>query len=104
MKFAVGQPVTRIEDTRLITGEGKFTDDLKLPDMVYGVFLRSPYAHAKITSISYEEALKMPGVVEIFTGERLQDEGLSHMSVIDFLQNKDGSKKIENKEEIKKFL
>ena len=91
MKFAVGQPVKRIEDTRLITGEGKFTDDLKLPDMVYGVFLRSPYAHAKITSINYEEALKMPGVVEIFTGERLQDEGLSHMSVIDFLQNKDGT-------------
>ena len=54
MKFAVGQQVTRIEDTRLITGKGKFTDDLKLPDMVYGVFLRSPYAHAKITSINYE--------------------------------------------------
>ena len=91
MKFAVGQPVTRIEDTRLITGEGKFTDDLKLPNMVYGVFLRSPYAHANITGIDYEEALKMPGVVDIFTGDRLQSEGLSHMSVIDFLQNKDGT-------------
>ena len=33
MKFAVGQPVTRIEDTRLITGQGKFTDDQKLPNM-----------------------------------------------------------------------
>ena len=91
MKFAVGQPVTRIEDTRLITGEGKFTDDLKLPNMVYGVFLRSPYAHANITGIDYDEALKMPGVVDIFTGDRLQNEGLSHMSVIDFLQNKDGT-------------
>ena len=39
MKFAVGQPVTRIEDTRLITGEGKFTDDLKLPKYgLWGVF------------------------------------------------------------------
>ena len=64
MKFAVGLPVTRIDDTRLITGEGKFTDDLKLPNMVYGVFLRSPYAHANITGIDYDEALKMPGVVD----------------------------------------
>ena len=48
MKFAVGQPVTRIEDIRLITGQGKFTDDQKLPGMVHGVFTRSPYAHAKI--------------------------------------------------------
>ena len=52
MKFAVGQPVTRIEDTRLITGQGKFTDDQKLPGMVHGVFARSPYAHAKIISIN----------------------------------------------------
>ena len=91
MKFAVGQPVTRIEDTRLITGRGKFTDDQKLPGMVHGVFARSPYAHAKIISINVDEAKKMPGVIDIFTGERLQKEGLSHMSVIDFLQNKDGS-------------
>ena len=91
MKFAVGQPVTRIEDTRLITGQGKFTDDQKLPGMVHGVFARSPYAHAKIISINVDEAKKMPGVIDIFTGERLQEEGLSHMSVIDFLQNKDGS-------------
>ena len=91
MKFAVGQPVTRVEDTRLITGQGKFTDDQKLPNMVHGVFTRSPYAHAKIVSINIDEAKKMPGVIDIFTGERLQEEGLSHMSVIDFLQNKDGS-------------
>ena len=91
MKFAVGQPVTRIEDTRLITGQGKFTDDLKLPNMANGVFLRSPYAHANILSIDIDEALKMPGVIDIFTGDRLKEEGLGHMSVIDFLENKDGT-------------
>ena len=91
MKFAVGQPVTRIEDIRLITGKGNFTDDQKLPNMAHGVFTRSPYAHAKIISINIDEAKKMPGVIDIFTGDRLQEEGLSHMSVIDFLQNKDGS-------------
>ena len=51
MKFAVGQPVTRIEDTRLITGEGNYTDDIKYANMCHGVFVRSPYAHAKITNI-----------------------------------------------------
>ena len=91
MKFAVGQPVTRIEDVRLITGQGNFTDDQKLPNMAHGVFTRSPYAHAKIISINIDKAKKMPGVIDIFTGDRLQEEGLSHMSVIDFLQNKDGS-------------
>jgi len=91
MKFAVGQPVRRVEDTRLITGKGKFTDDLKLPNTAHGIFVRSPYAHANISSINFEEALKMPGVVDIYTGERLKSEGLKHMSVIDFLQNKDGS-------------
>ena len=91
MKFAVGQPVTRIEDVRLITGQGNFTDDQKLPNMAHGVFTRSPYAHAKIISINIDKAKKMPGVIDIFTGDRLQEEGISHMSVIDFLQNKDGS-------------
>mgnify|MGYP006141883517 CR=1 FL=1 len=91
MKFAVGQPVRRVEDTRLITGKGKFTDDLKLPNTAHGIFVRSPYAHANISSINFEEALKMPGVVDIYTGEKLKSEGLKHMSVIDFLQNKDGS-------------
>ena len=91
MKFAVGQPVRRVEDTRLITGQGKFTDDLKLPNTAHGIFVRSPYAHANISSINFEEALKMPGVVDIYTGEKLKSEGLKHMSVIDFLQNKDGS-------------
>ena len=52
MKFAVGQPVTRIEDIRFITGQGQFTDDLKLPEMVHGAFVRSPYAHANIKNIN----------------------------------------------------
>ena len=54
MKFAVGQPVTRIEDTRLITGEGNYTDDIKFDNMCHGVFVRSPYSHAKILNIDIE--------------------------------------------------
>ena len=91
MKFAVGQPVTRIEDTRLITGEGSYTDDLKFPNMCYGAFVRSPYAHAKILKIDIEEAKKMPGVIDIFTADNFINDGITHMSVIDFLENKDGT-------------
>tara|TARA_B100001250_G_scaffold312165_1_gene274155 strand:+ start:3542 stop:5854 length:2313 start_codon:yes stop_codon:yes gene_type:complete len=91
MKFAVGQPVTRIEDARLITGEGSYTDDLKFPNMCYGAFVRSPYAHAKILKIDIEEAKKMPGVIDIFTADNFINDGITHMSVIDFLENKDGT-------------
>jgi len=91
MKFAVGQPVTRIEDTRLITGEGSYTDDLKFPNMCYGAFVRSPYAHAKIIKIVVEEAKKMPGVIDVFTADNFINDGITHMSVIDFLENKDGT-------------
>jgi Aerobic-type carbon monoxide dehydrogenase, large subunit CoxL/CutL homologs len=91
MKFAVGQPVTRIEDTRLITGEGNYTDDIKFEDMCHGVFVRSPYSHAKILNIDVESARKMPGVIDIFTNDSFTEAGITHMSVIDFLQNKDGS-------------
>ena len=91
MKFAVGQPVTRIEDTRLIKGKGTYTDDIKFQNMCYGVFVRSPYAHAKILSVDIQEAKKMPGVVDIYTGATFTNDGITHMSVIDFLQNKDGS-------------
>ena len=87
MKFAVGQPVTRIEDTRLITGEGNYTDDIKFEDMCYGVFVRSPYSHAKILNIDVESARKMPGVIDIFTNDSFTEAGITHMSVIDFLQN-----------------
>ena len=91
MKFAVGQPVTRIEDTRLITGEGNYTDDIKFDNMCHGVFVRSPYSHAKILNIDVENARNMPGVVDIFTNDQFSNAGVTHMSVIDFLQNKDGS-------------
>ena len=91
MKFAVGQPVTRIEDARLITGEGSYTDDLKFPNMCYGAFVRSPYAHAKILKIDIEEAKKMPGVIDVFTADNFINDGITHMSVIDFLENKDGT-------------
>ena len=64
----VGQPVKRFEDPKLITGRGAFVDDIKLPDMLHAVVLRSPYAHARIRSIDTSAARNLPGVVAVLTG------------------------------------
>ena len=55
-KFAVGQPVSRFEDPRLLRGGGRYVDDLALPRMAFGYVLRSPHAHARIRSIDTERA------------------------------------------------
>ncbi|MFC3712830.1 xanthine dehydrogenase family protein molybdopterin-binding subunit [Sphingoaurantiacus capsulatus] len=66
MKFG-GHSVKRIEDDRLLTGQGRYTDDVQLPDMAYGVTLRSPYGHARVASIDTAAAKAMPGVLAIYT-------------------------------------
>ncbi|PSR26374.1 MAG: carbon monoxide dehydrogenase [Sulfobacillus thermosulfidooxidans] len=74
MAQVIGQSLKRQEDIRLIRGQGQYTDDIKLPGMLYAYILRSPYAHAKILSIDTTVAETMPGVVAIFTGNDLKDE------------------------------
>jgi len=66
-----GQSVKRVEDARLITGRGRFVDDLVFPGQTYAAFVRSPYAHATIAGIDLEAAQDMPGVIRIFTGREL---------------------------------
>ena len=68
----VGKPIKRKEDPRLVTGRGVYVDDIKLPGMLYAAFVRSQYAHAKIKSIDASKALRMPGVVNVFTGNDLR--------------------------------
>ena len=65
----VGKRVKRTEDPRLIQGLAHYVDDIKLPDTLHAVFLRSIYAHAKIKSIDTSAAQKLPGVVAIYTGK-----------------------------------
>ncbi len=75
MKFGVGQSVKRVEDVRLLTGKGNFTDDLQRDGMLYGVTLRSPYGHAEIRSIDTAAALAVPGVVAVYTHDDVADYG-----------------------------
>jgi len=64
----IGQPVPRKEDMRLITGRGRYTDDLNVEGQAYAVMVRSPHAHAIIRAIDVRGALAVPGVVVVLTG------------------------------------
>jgi carbon-monoxide dehydrogenase large subunit len=75
-KYGVGQPVRRTEDPRLLTGRGKFNDDVSRDGDTVGYVLRSPHAHADIRSIDTSRATGMPGVLSVLTGQDLADDGI----------------------------
>ena len=68
----IGTRLLRREDPPLLTGEAKFTNDLNIPGALHLSVLRSPFAHAKIKSIDVSAALKIAGVVAVYTGKDLQ--------------------------------
>ncbi|KIL78366.1 xanthine dehydrogenase family protein molybdopterin-binding subunit [Bacillus badius] len=72
MANVVGTPLKRKEDPRLLTGNGRFSDDIQLPGMLHAAILRSPHAHAHIKKINAEAALKLPQVVAVYTGKDLE--------------------------------
>lgn len=74
---AIGRPLARNEDLRLITGKGRFSDDFTMPGQVWAVMVRSPHPHARIVSIDSEAALATPGVLGVFTGADCEKDGLS---------------------------
>jgi len=76
---AVGQPLKRKEDERLITGKGRFTDDFSLPDQTWTAMVRSPYPHARINGIDASAALDMPGVLAVLTGADAMADGLGEI-------------------------
>lgn len=73
MAKVFGSAIKRGEDPRLITGRGKYLDDIQLPGMLHAAILRSPYAHAKIKSIDISKAAEVPGVVGVCTGKDFED-------------------------------
>jgi carbon-monoxide dehydrogenase large subunit len=74
MQRYVGGGVLRKEDPKLLTGQGRYVDDLSLPGMLWMAVVRSPMAHARIKSIDLARALAVPGVVAAFNGEDLASE------------------------------
>ncbi|MFA7413400.1 MAG: xanthine dehydrogenase family protein molybdopterin-binding subunit [Rhizobium sp.] len=67
----IGKPLARKEDKRLVTGQGRYLDDVVVPGTLHVSFVRSPHAHARILGISADAARDLPGVTGVFTGEDL---------------------------------
>ncbi len=90
MKFGVSQPVTRKEDQRLLTGLGRYVDDIAPKDALHAFFLRSPMAHAEIASLDASAAREAPGVAAVITGEELAAE-IPNFVAAGAVKNRDGS-------------
>ena len=74
---AIGQPLRRKEDQRLLTGNGRFSDDFSVPGQAYAAIVRSPHPHARIVRIGMGQAAAMPGVLGVFTGRDCAADGLA---------------------------
>ena len=88
---AIGASVKRTEDIRFVTGKGHYVDDLNRPGQAYAFFLRSPHAHATIDKIDTSAALKLPGVVAIFTGDDIAADKVGGLICGWMIHSKDGS-------------
>ena len=87
----IGRPVRRKEDFRFITGSGHYTDDLARHGQSHAVFVRSPYAHARILSIDPAAALAVPGVIAVLTGEDLKTDGVQGLICGWMIHSTDGT-------------
>lgn len=92
----VGRSLPRSEDLRLLSGRGRYTDDLKLPGAAHAAVTRAPMAHARIRSIDTSDAAAMPGVLAVWTAADLAAAGLKPISSLSrgvpmAFRNQDGS-------------
>jgi carbon-monoxide dehydrogenase large subunit len=82
MEMGIGKPVRRVEDQRLLTGNGVFTDDVNLDGQAHGHVLRAEMAHADITNIDVAAAKAAPGVLAVLTGEDYDEDGLGDLPYV----------------------
>ena len=71
----------RVEDERLVRGEGRYVDDVDFPALAFAAFVRSPYAHARIKSIDTAEALRAPGVLAVLSAADMQAAGVGNIAM-----------------------
>ncbi len=90
-EFAIGQPVPRFEDPRLVKGGGRYVADMVFPGMAFGYVLRSPHAHARIRSIDTSKAKAAPGVLTVLTGADYKKAGFGDLPVPGGLKRRDGA-------------
>jgi aerobic carbon-monoxide dehydrogenase large subunit len=90
MRFGAGQPIKRLEDQRLLTGKGQFIDDRPEDGALWLYVLRSPHAHARITSIDTKTAAAMSGVEAVYTGADLVADDIGTLPTLAVFQRPDG--------------
>ena len=90
--FGKAQYIKRVEDDRLLTGTGGFTDNLSRPNQAHVVLVRSPHAHAKILKIDTEAARAAPGVVAVYTWADMEKDGVGNFAFPAMFPAADGSK------------
>src|SRR5262245_58295577 len=90
-KFGVGQAVRRVEDPRLLTGRGRYTDDINLPGQAYAALVRSPHAHPVIRRLDEAAARSMPGVLAVLTGADIAADKVDGIHCKVDYKNLDGS-------------
>src|SRR5947208_7555255 len=88
---AIGEPVRREEDQRLLRGRGRYVDDIRLPNEARGYVLRSPHAKARIVAIDTTAAKAAPGVLAVLTGAELRERGLGTLRPMVPRRKRDGS-------------
>ena len=91
----IGAAVRRKEDGRFLTGRGNYTDDINRPGQLYAALVRSPEAHAAITSIDTGDAASAPGVAAVFTGADLAADEIGGLPCGWQIHSKDGSPMVE---------
>ena len=91
IRFGVGQRVVRKEDARLLSGGGRYTDDVNLPGQAYACLARAYVAHGKINNIDVSAAQKAPGVLGVFTAKDFDAEGLAGIPNVFPLKGRDGT-------------
>ncbi len=89
--FAVGQPVSRSEDPRLLKGFGRYIDDISLPRQAYAAIVRSPHAHARIRAVDTASARAVPGVLCVLTGADCAADGLGDLPCDQARLRRDGA-------------
>ena len=90
-RFGSSRSQKRLEDDRLLVGNGLYSDDRDLPGQAWMVVLRSPHAHARIASMDVSEARKAQGVVAVYTAAELKADGLGHIPNPPMFKRPDGA-------------
>jgi aerobic carbon-monoxide dehydrogenase large subunit len=94
--FGIGASVKRVEDARLLTGQGRYAEDWNSPGQVYAAFVRSPHAHADVLAVDAAPARRVSGVLDVLTGRDLRADGIGAIPTLiaergGGIKNRDGS-------------